>query len=89
MAKYKTIYILVEDGRETGLLRGNGCTGTICYSLEEACIALLKRQWFYEPEQRKWIEEMREKHGPIKAYHNHTCSAWIYCPTYVRKRIKI
>lgn len=36
MASYKTIYILVEDSRETGFLRGDGITGQVCYSLKES-----------------------------------------------------
>ena len=87
--KHKTIYILVEDARETGLTRGDGCTGTICYSLEDACIRILKRQWFFNPSERKWIKEMWKKLGPIKAYHEKTASAWLYCPSYIKRNIKI
>ena len=52
MAKYKTIYILVEDGRETGLLSGDGITGKICYSLKKACETLTKRVWYVEADRQ-------------------------------------
>lgn len=87
--KYKTIYIIIEDARETGLIRGDGCSGTICYSLEEVCTKILKRQWYFNPDMRTWIKDVWKKHGPVKAFHNHTCSAWIYSPTYVKRRIRI
>lgn len=89
MAKRKTIFILVEDSRETGLLSGDGITGTICYSLKETCVKLLKPQSYFNPDQRKWIKEMWDKYGPIKAYHDHTASAWLYCPTYVKRQVKL
>lgn len=87
--KTKTIYILVEDSRETGLLRGDGVTGKICYSLKEACETLLRRVWYFEPSQRQWIKEKWDELGPIKAWHDHVCTAWLYCPVYVKRRIKI
>jgi len=57
MASYKTVYILVEDSRETGFLRGDGITGQVCYSLKEACEKLLRRVWYYEPTYRQWIRQ--------------------------------
>lgn len=87
--KTKTIYILVEDSRDTGLLRGDGITGQICYSLKEACETLLRRVWYYEPAQRTWIKEKWAELGPIKAWHEHVCTVWLYCPVYVKRRIKI
>ena len=86
---FKTIYIILDDHRETGWGSGDGISGGICYSKKEACIALLKRVWYYEPEKRLWIKEMWKKYGPIKAWHDHVSSAWLYNPVYVTKRVKL
>lgn len=89
MAKYKTVFILLEDSRDTSMVHGNGCTGDVFYSLDDVCIKILKRQWYFNPDQRKWIKEMWKEHGPVKAFHSYTGTAWLYCPTYIKKRIKL
>ena len=85
----KAIYIILEDNRETGLAHGDGITGKILYSLQDVCEFLIKRVWYFEPERRKWIEEMRAKHGVVKAWHNHIESAWLYSPSYIKRFVEV
>ena len=85
----KAIYITVEDPRETGFQRGAGIVGKVFHSKKEVCEFLLKRVWYFEPNQRTWIEEVRKELGPIKAWHDRVQTGWLYCPTYVKRFVKI
>lgn len=85
MKKTQTIYIIIEDCRE----RKEGVTGKIFYSLEDTCEFLIRRVWHFETGSREWIKQKWDELGPVEAWHKYVCSAWLYCPTYVCKRIKI
>jgi len=84
--KYKTVYVLFRDSRESEY---SSFHGIVCYSYEEACQRMLKRLWYFNPTFRKSISEMRAKEGAIAAY-EHFADAWLYdVPWYVKLKVKV